>query len=431
MPVFRSAGGATVITGRGGVHPGVVDASAGSTAAGSIGTSTLSGNGSTIAATSASTVTGAYTIDNPWFTGSGNTAYSIASGSLPPGFSLNSSTGAVTGAPTISGWNESATYNFTVRGTSVDSLHTVDRAYSIAVSVPYLYRQIITKGYVLGGYQSSNPYRNVTSIANATDTLTSHGDQIREATSYHDGACGRNIAYAFCTANTWPGTTTETAPYNMRTETGSSYTAGMNTTTARNDLAATWDEHRNAFLHGGNSSQTEKFSFTTETSSNIPAVGLDGTVPEQGGTAKIVDETRALLFDNDEAQRFTFSSEAYTSVSVPAGLPTGQQKGLSTKLGKGYSGNEGNYQAGFNLRVWSFSSETFSTVAKPWTDSGEENYATGQQWGYMLGMYNGTQNTTCGKFIYATNSGYVIPGLNADAGGTIPGRSSGCGAWRD
>lgn len=433
MPVFRSAGGAVLITGRGGYHPTAAntlpyDASS-SSAAGSLGTSTLSGNGGTIATTSASSVSGDRDAVDPWY--AGNIVYSISSGSLPPGFSLNSSTGAVTGSYTVTGWNQPATYTFNVRATSGDGLHTSDRQYSVAVSVPFLYRQIITKGYVLGGYQSSNPYRNVTSIAASTDTLTNHGNQIREGTSYHDGACGQNIAYAFSCSNTWPGTTSETAPYNMRTETGSSFTPAMNTTTARNDLAATWDEHRNAYLHGGGSTQTEKFSFTTETSANIPATSLDGTISEQGGTAKIVDELKALLFDNDQAQRFTFSTEAYTSVSVPAGLPTGQQKGLSSKVGKGYSGNEGNYQSGFNFRVWSFSSETYSTVTKPWADSGEENYAMTQSWGYLLGMYNGLQNTVCGKFIYASDSGYVIPGLNCDAGGTIPGRSSGTQAWRD
>lgn len=55
--------------------------------------------------------------------------YSISSGSLPPGISLNPSTGAITGTPTASG-----TYNFTLRATNAGGF--VDAAQQVMVQPP-------------------------------------------------------------------------------------------------------------------------------------------------------------------------------------------------------------------------------------------------------------------------------------------------------
>ena len=65
-------------------------------------------------------------------TGDSTIAYSIASGALPGGLSLNSSTGAITG--TESGATAETTYNFTARATDAEA-QTADRAFSITVTV--------------------------------------------------------------------------------------------------------------------------------------------------------------------------------------------------------------------------------------------------------------------------------------------------------
>ena len=94
----------------------VSDAPTWSTAAGSLGSMAAGSTANfTVAATSDSTV-----------------AYSIQSGALPGGLSLNSSTGAITG--TESGTTAETTYNFTVRATDNES-QTADRAFSITVTV--------------------------------------------------------------------------------------------------------------------------------------------------------------------------------------------------------------------------------------------------------------------------------------------------------
>ena len=65
-------------------------------------------------------------------TGDSTLAYSVASGSMPGGASLNSSTGAITG--TESGASADTTYSFTARVTDAES-QTADRAFTITVSV--------------------------------------------------------------------------------------------------------------------------------------------------------------------------------------------------------------------------------------------------------------------------------------------------------
>mgnify|MGYP003630517004 FL=1 len=59
--------------------------------------------------------------------------YSILSGALPSGYSLNTSTGAITGTENSS-IGSSTTYNFTIRGTDVET-QTADRAFSLTVTV--------------------------------------------------------------------------------------------------------------------------------------------------------------------------------------------------------------------------------------------------------------------------------------------------------
>lgn len=445
MPVFRSAGGATIITGRGGSHPGVIAATPGSAAAGSLGTSTLSGNGQTIATTSASSVSGNFVIDNPWFTGAGNTTYSIASGSLPPGFSLNSSTGAVSGSYTVAGQNDDATYNFTVRGTSVDSLHTVDRAYSIAVSVPFFYKQIITIGYVVGGYQSNTPYRNVNSMTHSNDTQANKGDLIGAAGQYVEGLSSKNNSYAFGTDDGVQIGTARTDKWNMRTETAVAYDSARNMQNSRNDLAtAPYYVPQVGYIFGGGTTTVEKFTFSSDTSANIPATSSPGTGPEQAGTASIWSDAAAIV-TGGSTNKFTFSNETNASATVTTG--TGQQKGLSGKLGKGYIGNEGTYARGYNFRIYDFSNDTSSnTVGKPAAPLhpagyGEENWCSGQNWGYCLGMYNESTGQLPDniKFIFPTETGYYMgsgstlsspSGFNTP-GGSIPGRSSGYCSWRD
>ena len=95
----------------------VSDAPTWSTAAGSLGSLAQGGTASfSVSASSDSTV-----------------SYSVTSGALPTGLSLNSSTGAITGTESGSDTAET-TYNFTITATDAES-QTADRAFSITVTV--------------------------------------------------------------------------------------------------------------------------------------------------------------------------------------------------------------------------------------------------------------------------------------------------------
>jgi len=61
------------------------------------------------------------------------TSFSITSGSLPGGLSLNTGSGSATITGTESGATQSTTYNFTVRATDAQA-QTADRAFSITIS---------------------------------------------------------------------------------------------------------------------------------------------------------------------------------------------------------------------------------------------------------------------------------------------------------
>jgi len=146
MPFFGSLGGNQLAKGTGGYSPGVgPQDTAASSAAGSLGTTTVNSD------TGSTSVTGQRVTFDPF--GAGALTYSVVSGSLPPGFSLNSGNGTVSGSYTVQGQNSSGqVYTFTIRATAATGgLNYTDRTYTISLSVPWRYRQIITLNYLAGG----------------------------------------------------------------------------------------------------------------------------------------------------------------------------------------------------------------------------------------------------------------------------------------
>jgi hypothetical protein len=80
-------------------------------------------------------------------TDDGTVTYSIVSGALPTGLSLNSSTGVISGTPT-----SSTNFTFTVRATD-DSGNTADRGFNMSnVSPVWSTSGTLTNGYVNGPY---------------------------------------------------------------------------------------------------------------------------------------------------------------------------------------------------------------------------------------------------------------------------------------
>lgn len=409
MPFFGSLGGNQFTKGTGGYSPGVgpQDTSA-SNAAGSIGTTTVNGDTS---ATSVSGTRVAYVA-----TGGGGVTYSISSGSLPPGFSLNGSTGNVSGSYTVQGQNsDGQVYTFTVRATStLNSANYSDRTYTISLSVPWRYRQIINYNYMTGGYKNSSLWSNVNRVVVSTDTTTNLGDGNIDNYHYKSGASGNSRVYI------WNGGATA---FNMRTEVKQNSFSGGG---GGGNNGTVFNERNAAYITGEGTGQLIKWSFATEAN----AVGLGNGWNSHA--AGISGEDRGIYWGNSgETQRVYFPTDAVANMGHSAGRH-GQQKGLNAKTGYGYGGNEGDYAAGYNFRRTLIASEAGSnTYTKPggW-GYGEENFGMAQNKGYLLGQHDPSgQNNRSYAYVYATESGYQN-GTTMEPKGH-DGCSSGHVGWRD
>ena len=75
-------------------------------------------------------------------------------------------------------------------------------------------------------------------------------------------------------------------------------------------------------------------------------------------------------------------------------------KKVCTKVRVGYCGNEGSYNGGYNLRRWNLTNDSNTgTFSKQRANCGEENFTMGQDWGYMIGNYDGGKITEHGNNI--------------------------------
>ena len=407
MPFFGSLGGNQLAKGTGGFSPGVgpQDTSA-SAAAGTMGTTTVNGDAS---ATSVSATRVTY---DPF--GAGAITYSIVSGSLPPGFSINGSTGNVSGSYTVQSVNAtSQTYSFTVRATTPTG-NTSDRAYTISLSTPWRYRQIITRNYLAGGNKNSTLWSNVNRTVVATDTATNLGDGNIDNYHYKSGAAGNTRLYIFNGGNT---------AFNMRTEVKQNGFSGGG---GGGNNGTVFNERNHAYVMGEGTGQVVKWSFSTE--SNAAGLGAGWGSHAAG----ISGEDRGIYWGNSgETQRVYFPTDAIANMGYSAGRH-GQQKGLMAKTGYGYGGNEGDYAGGYNFRRTLIASESGSnTYSKPggW-GYGEENFGMAQNKGYLQGQHDPSgQNNRSFAYVYATESGYQNGGTMEPKG--HDGCSSGHMGWRD
>ena len=293
----------------------------------------------------------------------------------------------------------------------------------------FKYRQIINYAYVGGGYKNSSPWKNVHKTVSSTDQTTNLGTLLQYSANYVSGACSLNIFYIWGASNSHPGTTAQTVAMNMFTESSYSLTTAMNMIQARNDSGTMFYEHNYAWITGGGYSNVDKFNFWTETmASSTFTGGIAGD--DQGGVSTHSDQYTGYFGDSDENSKLAFLTDTISTATSNTFIWRGQQKGISSKLRKGYCGNEGSYSGGYNLRRWHYPSDSaMGTVGKPQTNCGEENYTMGQDHQYMLGNYDGAQNNENWKWYYATDSGTAnVNGLSPTA---QAGQSSGHCGWRE
>lgn len=287
----------------------------------------------------------------------------------------------------------------------------------------FKYRQIINYAYVGCGYKNGSPWKNVHKTVVSTDQTTNLGTLMQYAAAYTSGVCSLNIFYMWATFDGFPGNTVQTSAMNMFTESSYTLTSAMNMIDARDDCATVHQEHDRCWISGGGNASIDRFNMWTETmATSTLSGGLSGFL------ASFSDQYYGFWGNEGGTQKVTFATE--TPASHTTYFVHSQQKGISSKMRKGYCGNEGDYAGGYNLRRWYFPTDTnIGNVAKPDTNCGEENFTLGQDWQYMLGQYNGAQNNNSWKFYYATDNGTANPaGLSPTA---QAGQSSGHCGWRE
>ena len=215
----------------------------------------------------------------------------------------------------------------------------------------------------------------------------------------------------------------------MTTETGIAFSSTNSMAANRQDAGVAWKEHQ--YVHVISETTSDKFNFTTETSALSGLSFLsNGTGP---GVCAIPDEFYAGLYNDGSYQTLQFATDQITADRVnSSGTAWGnhaQQKPITSKNRKGYGGNEGTYNGGYNYRVHDMITATQEkTVAKPIGNIGEENYDMGQEQQYAMGTYDGAQNNRGHKFFYATDSGYELGSGSIRTG--VAGGSSGTCCWR-
>jgi len=306
----------------------------------------------------------------------------------------------------------------------------------------FKYRQILNYSYLAGGYKSSSPWKNVHKATNATDQTVHIGELLDYPASYTSGACSKTKLFIWSTNtdNLWKSATqvhsTYTSGIDMVNETSYAHQTKWDLLNERDDPGCLFKETEFAWVFGGSVATVEKFNLTNETMyttyypGGSPYVTTTSSITSTLGASGFSDENYGYGYGSESGNKCHFATDVFET-RASSWASSGQQKGISSKIGKGYCGNEGTYQGGYNLRRWDAFTETnIGNVAKPRGNCGEENFALGQDHQYMLGCYgDSVQNNDSWKFTYSTDTGVLNPsGLSPGVNG---GTSSGHCGWRN
>ena len=258
----------------------------------------------------------------------------------------------------------------------------------------------ISRGYSCCGYRSSSSWRNVNRLVHATYTQTNLGDLASQSGAYIDGKPSTNFTgFIFATGNSWDSTTSYVSKINMNTDSNAGQATSMSS--SRNRCSAMGRDFIYAYVHGGgsNSSNTVRYNLSTEASNNStshpngsqnnPACGQGATVGwiKQGG-----------------ARAFNFSTETYYNWTSSPGTD-GSNKTLCSRNGFAYWNTCGGYRTSCDWSIRdSYTGGQMATVSKNGITTGEESMHTGNEYGFICGQYDGSQNNNGYLFTYASHS---------------------------
>ena len=318
------------------------------------------------------------------------------------GLSLDSASGSISGTVQHSWLNRAYARSapVTLRVTDdAPSPQTADVDISINFATTWRYRTIINRGYMMGGYRSSVPWRNVNQTIHSNDTTTNLGDIMTYTAAYHDGGFNDNYGYSFGVENAYPGTATLGQSFNMTNNTSRGASSSWNMSTARNDLGCINDDVNNfSYMTGGNSQVTDRFNHTTD--SRDTTIGNSGLSSDYVGAADGGD--RGFVW-NGTHRKLTYSNTSWSGMFGTRGT---HSKGLTSKWGYYYIGPPNNTEDMY--KVNSTNDTGLGTIGQyPHVDSqGEHNFEMGQDVGYSIGMWQGSfsQANDSWKLNYSNDS---------------------------
>ena len=296
--------------------------------------------------------------------------------------------------------------SWTTKGDTLDTNPFEDNSFR--------YRSIYTRGYVSGGYKSSSPWKNTNRTQHTTDITTNLGDQLDFAAAYIHGGYSDYNQYVYGTVDSFSGSSTHTSSVSMVTETGRTHDPKWDLKTTRDDTAVLLTPSLSmAYITAGGSTATDKHNYITEVmyaAGSAPAGYKSGT--SYGQVACWNGATKGWLYQSGGAS-FTFATETWVSGGVSVGT-NGWGKALSTKHGHAYVKNGGNTVTG----AYKINDSTGANIRTDlnFDNSGEENYQTGQDWGYCVGHYNGAQNNNTYK-VHSVTDVYTVLGADSQPKG--------------
>ena len=201
----------------------------------------------------------------------------------------------------------------------------------------------------------------------------------------------------------------------MRTDT--SYTGTyQNLTSSRYTSGTVWREHYTAWTTGGGDSSIEEYNMTTE----VRTTSYTGfTTTAMTATS---GENFGIFFWAEDERVFHFATKTFNTRQSGHISDSPYYKGMHSKGTYAYAAS--------TLRRHNMYSDTTATGgSRPVASASEENHTMGQDWQYMLGMYNGAQNNISWKWFYSTESGFQGNSSMEPKGHN--GSSSGVCFWRN
>ena len=222
-------------------------------------------------------------------------------------------------------------------------------------------------------------------------------------------------AYVFCTANGWNATGNYVSTFSMVTESNAG--AGQSMSTSRNRTSVMKRDFKYAYVCGNNNNNPDRYDLTNDSVTTVSGSSNTGNDNPACGYG----ETKGWWKQGGTGHEYAWATQSWSGWNSPPGTD-GTNKTWSSRLGYGYWNTGGGYSTNSNMsRRDDTTGSELNQTGKPGA-TGEETFFGGMTHGFMVGMYNGSQNNTGGQMDFSTHSFGWNGSLNSQG---TPGRASG------